>query len=224
MGSEPNCCQESLSLSFSVQPFSINSAQTSLLKRVKLKPQFWKLQNSFINAQPSPLLREVQAWGGTAVLRQIHTMASTHKHTCTHTCCMYTCFTDQRHYVHGHALYTTTYTAFKPIHWFTLWGTRSHNRWIYTCLIHMCTVIALWPSASFLPFFQTLTKAISYNSWGCCIATGQTALATTTLSFSFDLNRVKLSFLILSVSFVLTVFNWMFQSHSAKNSKRCCYQ
>lgn len=35
------------------QPFSIISAQTSLLKRVKLKPQFWKLQNSFINAQPS---------------------------------------------------------------------------------------------------------------------------------------------------------------------------
>lgn len=53
MGSELEGCQKSLLRFFSLQPFSINSAQTSLLKRVKLKPQFWKLQNSYINAQPS---------------------------------------------------------------------------------------------------------------------------------------------------------------------------
>lgn len=61
-----------LSLSLPLQPFSIISAQTSLLKRAKLKPQFSKLQNSIINAQLSLRLYWVQAWGETNILQLTH--------------------------------------------------------------------------------------------------------------------------------------------------------
>lgn len=82
MGSDSKGCQDtlflsislapSLSLSLPLQPFSIISAQTSLLKRAKLKPQFSKLQNSIINAQLSLRLYWVQAWGETNILQLTH--------------------------------------------------------------------------------------------------------------------------------------------------------
>lgn len=95
----------------SLQPFSIISAQTSLLKRVKLKPQFWKLQNSIINAQLSPRLRWVQAWGETAILRHTHTHTlnvymQRERSRCTQKkCCMY-----------PHLLYAQRVTLFKYKH------------------------------------------------------------------------------------------------------------
>lgn len=90
MGSESKGCQKALSrrlalfrsLSFSLQPFSIISAQTSLLKRVKLKPQFWKLQNSIINAQLSLRLHL-----GSGLRWDRHTTA--HTQTYTHIKCIY---------------------------------------------------------------------------------------------------------------------------------------
>lgn len=133
-------------------------------------------------------------------------------HTCAYAHYIYTCINSQRYSVHWYALYiiiTQIYTIFKHMYWFTLWkaygntidahmsntqnhayiGTHIHTHaHKHTCThtrVHNNSLVAT--SSSFLPFFQTLTRAISYNSWGCCIATGQTALATTTLSLIWPL-------------------------------------
>lgn len=160
----------SLFLSLPLQPFSIISAQTSLLKRAKLKPQFSKLQNSIINAQLSLRLYWVQAWGETNILQLTH----------THT--------------HIYMLYRNTERSMQRrnrcrVHYYT--QTRAHICHKSTTELHIMRKHANYTHT------HTYTQGCRRNpaarspssplrataciSQGCCIATGPKALATSTL-------------------------------------------
>lgn len=105
------------------QPFSIISAQTSLLKRVKLKPQFWKLQNSFINAQPSLQLHRVQARGKTL-----------HTQTCICSHLRHVCTAEAK-----------TSAAFKHSHNNCIWDNSKHKAACTRCEVQRCAALFPYP-------------------------------------------------------------------------------